>query len=305
MKILPILFIILFTLGCSDKDKSKNLKNDTLQIDTVHKSGYKTEHKTNPLNADIHYVGFINRFYFSNKNEAYVELYFLKDEITADEYMETEKRADSLIYKDDENSRHRFPASLSEKYFDVRGLLTLKIYDAKNKWVCNADFVRVEYLNQNISPCFIAVYKTGKKIKSDNYYGISNFNGKVEPQNHAITTDTLLTQKLLTKLELPKPYGDLKDNGTHIPFKTNNNTISVINSSDYSYIILTNGPTCKVLYKSPEPENISDITVVPLMKNGFPYLLTKNVKPDSDVMWDKLLYYDGTKYTNTNRQRIE
>jgi hypothetical protein len=41
------------------------------------------------------------------------------------------------------------------------------------------------------------------------------------------------------------------------------------------------------------------------MKNNFPYILTRNVKPETDVMWDNLLYYDGTKYINSNRQRIE
>jgi hypothetical protein len=68
---------------------------------------------------------------------------------------------------------------------------------------------------------------------------------------------------------------------------------------------LTTSVDFKVLYKSFEYENITDIKVIPIMKNNFPYILTRNVKPETDVMWDNLLYYDGTKYINSNRQRIE
>jgi hypothetical protein len=301
MRTLIILTIAALTFGCSNRDNSKISNSDSLRTNLAD----TTENKIDELNENVKYIGFTDKFYFSNENEAYIELYFIKDEITADEYHKLEKLADSLIYKDDENSRLRFPTSLSPKHFDLRGLSKLKVYDDNNKFICNADFVRVEYLNQNISPCFIAVYKTDKKIMSDNYYCISNFNGAFEPANYSITKDTILTQKLLTKLNVPRPYYGLENNGTRIQFKNGDTTISVVNSDNFAYVVLVSGEEFKVLYKSPEPENISDIMVVPLMKNNFPYLLTRNVKPESDVMWDKLLYFDGKNYINTNRQRIE
>jgi hypothetical protein len=301
MRTLIILTITLITFGCSNKGKSKTSNNDSLQktpIETV-----KT--KIDALNENVKYFGFINKFYFSNENEVYVELYFNKDDINENEYKKIESLADSLIYQDDENSRHRFPASLSQNYFDLRGLSKLKIYDNNNKFVSNADFVRVEYLNQNISPVFIAVYKADNKLKTDNLYGLSNFKAEFEPTNYSITRDTILTQKLLTKLNEKKPYDGLKNNGTHLHFNNSDKVLSIINSENFAYVVLTTSVDFKVLYKSFEYENITDIKVIPIMKNNFPYILTRNVKPETDVMWDNLLYYDGTKYINSNRQRIE
>lgn len=301
MRTLIILTIAALTLGCSNRDNSKSSNNDSLQttiIDT-------TKNSMEVLNEKTHYIGFTDKFYFSKENEVYIELYFNKDEITNDEYLKLEKLADSLIYEDDENSRNIFPASLSSKYFDLRGLSKLKIYDNNNNFVSNADFLRVEYLNQNISPVFIAVYRTEKKIRADNFYGISNFSETFEPTNYSITKDTILTQKLLTKLDMPRPYYGLENNGTHIQFYNSDTVLSIINSENFAYIVLTTNKDFKVLYKSPDFENISDQKIIPLFKNNLPCILTRNVKPETDVMWDKLLYFDGTNYKTANRQRIK
>jgi hypothetical protein len=301
MRTFLILTTLLLTFGCSNNDNSKGSNNDSLQatnIDTLQTNKYL-------LNENIQYVGFIDKFYFSKKNEVYVELYFIKDETDADEYERIVKLADSLIYEDDENSRHKFPDNLSQKYFDLRGLSKLKIYDQDNKLFCNADFVRVEYLNQNISSPFIAVFKTDKLIKEDGYYGISNFNGTFEQMSYKVSKDTLMTEKILTKLNEQKPYYGLENNGTHLSFSQNDTILSIINSENFAYVTLTTDKDFKVLYKSTDFENIYNIRNIPLTKNGLPYILTRNVKPETDVMWDNLLIYNGTKYTATNRQRNE
>jgi hypothetical protein len=301
MRTLIILTTTLLIFGCSNRANSKRLNNDSLQ--TTYADTLQTN--IDILNENIQYIGFIDKFYFSNENEVYVELYFLKNDINADEYDKIVKLTDSLIYEDDENSRHRFPESLAPKYFDLRGLSKLKIYDNSNKFVSNADFLRLEYLNQNISPVFIAVYKTEKKIKADNYYGISNFSGTFETTKYSITSDTTLTQNILTKLDEKKPYYGLENNGTHLHFSNSDTVLSVINSENFAYIVLTTSNDFKVLYKSPDFENVSDVKIIPLADNKFPYILTRNVKPETDVMWDNLVYYDGRNYKTTKRQRIE
>ncbi|HKX86031.1 MAG TPA: hypothetical protein VJL37_05130, partial [Flavobacterium sp.] len=256
MRKLILLLIAALAFGCSDKDNSKTSNNDSLKTDSADTKAIKIA----ALNEPIQYIGFMNQFYFSKDNEVYIELYLTNNNITADEYSQLEKLADSLIYEDDENSRHRFPARFSSKHFDLRGLSKLKIYDNNNTFVCDADFVRVEYLSETISSSFIAVYKTSKKIQSDNYYCISNFKATFDPIDYSITKDTVFTQKILTKLNVPKAYNGLEDSGTHIQFK-NGNTLSIINSESLAYIILNSGEEFKVLYKSSEPENILDVKV--------------------------------------------
>jgi hypothetical protein len=301
MRNFVILTFLLLTFSCSNIDNSKDSVSDTLQVTQVD----TLQTSIHVLNEKVQYIGFIDKFYFSNDNEAYVELYFIKDETNADEYNKIIKLADSLIYQDDENSRHKFPDNLSQKYFDLRGLSKLKIYDKNNKPFCNADFVRVEYLNQNISSPFIAVFKTDKLIKEDGYYGISNFNGTFQQINYNISKDTIITQKILTKLNEQKPYYGLENNGTHLSFSNSDTILSVINSENFAYVTLTTNKDFKVLYKSSDFENISDLRIIPLTNNKLPYILTRNVKPESDVMWDNYLVYNGTKYIATNRQRNE
>jgi hypothetical protein len=297
--LITILTLTLLTLGCSNKDNSKGSNNDILQTTYTD----TTERNNNVLNENIQYIGFIEKFYFSNDNEAYVELYFIKNETKTDEYTKIVKLADSLIYEDDENSRHKFPDNLSQQYFDLRGLSKLKIYDKNNKLFCNADFIRVEYLSQNISSPFIAVYKIEKKLESDIYYCISNFNEKLENMDYSITNDTLITKNVLTKLNVVRPYDGLENNGTHIQYKTSDTTLSIVNSDTCSFILLSTKSEFKVLYKSSEAENILNAITIPILENHLPYILTRKAMPESDVMWDDLLYFDGTTYKSTNRQR--
>lgn len=300
MRISILLILVALTFSCSRKEKPNTSSTKSLKNLTKPK-----EEKIDELNQDIHYLGFVNKFYFSNKNEAYIELYLNKEEINEKEYNQLVKLADSLVYRDDENDRHKFPASLSAKNFDLRGLSKLAIYDENNIFFCNADFVRVEYLNQPISSYFIAVYKTDKKIKSDRYYGISNSKKSLDFTDYTISKDTILTQKILTRLNIPKSYYGLEDSGIHISATKSDTILSVVNSENSAYIVLHTDKNFKVLYKSSESENINDLRFIPLTKNKLPHLLTKNSKPDTDVSWDNLLYYDGTKYTSAKRQRIK
>ncbi|MFB9080420.1 hypothetical protein ACFFLS_20000 [Flavobacterium procerum] len=300
MRLLLLLTTALLAFSCSKKEKS-TISNTSIPKNLT----VEQEKKTNPLNENIHYLGFVNDFYFSNENEVYIDLYFTKDDISTKEYTKLEKLADSLIYSDDENSRNRFPADLAAKHFDLRGLQKLAIYDDSNKFVCNADFVRVEYLNQNITPGFIAVYKTDKKIKSDKYYAVSNFEKDLENPNYTILKDSVLTQKLLTELDLPKSYYGLEKSGIHLQSTKSDTIISIINSENSASIVLHHNNTFKVLYKSTEPENINDLRIVSTSKSKLPYLLTRNSKPDTDMVWDQVWHYDGKKYSPANRQRIK
>jgi hypothetical protein len=160
-------------------------------------------------------------------------------------------------------------------------------------------------INQNISSPFIAVYKTDKLIKEDGNYGISNFNGTFEQLNYKVSKDTIMTQNILTKLNEQRPYYGLENNGTHLSFSHNDTILSIINSDNFSYITLTTDKDFKVLYKSTDFENVYDLKIIPLSKNKLPYILTRNIKPETDAIWDNLLIYNGTNYTVTYRQRKE
>ena len=256
------------------------------------------------LNENIQYIGFVHNIYTSNNNivdsEVYVEPYFTKDEINADEYNKIEKLAYPSNY---DVLRQIFPDSLSQKYFDLRGLSKLKIYDKNNKFICNADFVRIEYLLENSK--FVAVFKTDKLIKKDGYYGISNFNGTFEQLSYKVSKDTIMTQNILTKLNEQGPYYGLENNGTHLSFSSSDTILSIVNSENFAYITLTTNKDFKVLYKSSEFQNIYDLRIIPLTNNKLPCILTNNGKPETCWNWDLFLIYNGKIYIATNKQRNE
>ena len=92
MRNLVILTFLLLTFSCSNIDNSKGSVSDTLQVTQVD----TLQTSIHVLNEKVQYIGFIHKFYFSNDNEAYVELYFIKDETNADEYNKIIKLADSF-----------------------------------------------------------------------------------------------------------------------------------------------------------------------------------------------------------------
>jgi len=287
-------------LGCYNNGTATQAEKGASPIQNIH-----SEAVMNQLNKNSNYIGFVNNFYFSQHKEAYIELYFNQEEAEWEEYEKIVALADSLIYQDDENSRTKFPLELAPKYFDLSGLSHLNIYDDNNNFVCNANFMRVEYLNQNISSCFTAVYRTDKKLDSGTYYCISNFKEKLNIPNYTVTNYSVLTKKILNQLNISRPNYELENNGTHILYNNTDTTLSIINSDTTAYIILSSNKKIDVLYKSSAPEIMWEVIVVPIFNNNMPYLLTKCVMPESDVMWDYLFSFDGINYKPLNRQRIK
>ena len=185
MRTLVILTTTLLIFGCSNKDSS-NILNETKAV--IPKE-------------NIQYIDIINKDNSLNENEFYIDLHFLKDVLKTYGYDKIVELTDSLIFQDDDTRRSRFPEILAPKYFDLRGLSKLGIYDKSSEFVSNGKFVRVEYLDMPLDSKFIAVYKSDKKIIAENYYyGISNFSGDFETSKYSIKSDNYLTQNILSQI---------------------------------------------------------------------------------------------------------
>lgn len=314
--LLYILLIPFLLSSCKENKRNSSIpksiitdsikKERKITTNTTSSINYDNQNNTtisNTLNENKHYIGFVKQFNFSNENEIYIELYFHKDSIDYNEYTKIEKLADSLIYQDDDTNRLVFSTRHSNNNFDLSGLSKLKIYDNEHHFISDATFLHVEYLNQNISPCFIAVYQTEKKIESEDYYCISNYNENLQKPKFTIFKDTTFTQKILNELNTSLDAFYNQQN-VHIQLE-NNTTISVVNSNDYAYIVLSENKAFKILYKNEYPENIISLKILPVTKNNYPYILAGFVEPETDVMWDALLFFDGEKYISSRHQRME
>jgi len=250
----------------------------------------------------VSYVGFINRYYFQKTDEFYVDLYFKNDRIEDSEYSQIAGSGDSTIYKDDENHRTRVPLRIASREFDFRGLETIALFDKNNRFLTNAHFVRVEYLDQNISPVFTAVYKADKPNLTDKaIYCIGNLRDNITTDNYIAFDDTILTKEIVQKLGITHKF---TLDGKHFHTK-DNNSISLINIDTTAMIIEKKNEFIKVIYQSKVSENIFDIVFVPIIRNSRPIILTKSVMPDTDVEWNELLIFDGKLYQSSDRQRIK
>ena len=247
------------------------------------------------------YVGFVNRYYFQKTDEFYVDLYFKRANIENDEYSRIANSGDSTIFKDDENQRTRIPLKIAVQEFDFRGLETLSLYDKNNRFLTNAHFVRVEYLDQNISPVFTAVYKADKPSLTDRaIYCVGNQREKNVAYNYISFDDSLLTKKIAQKMRYTHKY---TLDGKH--YRDNENScISMINLDDTVLIVEKKDDTYDCLYQSKQNENMIDLLIVPIIRNLRPIILTKSVKPETDIEWNDLLIFDGKRYQTSDRQKL-
>lgn len=306
------LLLLSLMIGCAgspDSTAPSSLSHDSLAAahDTilpplVEEKGSKMI-DTLPTTT-LSYIGVIEDFYFVDNKEVYVVLYFKKDSLTYEDWKEAKNWGDSLIYGDDENERTRIPLTVANANFDMRGLDSLSIFDEDNAFICQADFVRVEYLNQNISSYFIAVFETEKRLSSGPHYGIGNMLKSPEPGDFKVFKNSTLTQKLTEEFEISQEYIGSAFKGLHILLPQTGDTLSVINSDMYAYILHATADTTNLCFKSNEPENFGAFIVIPIYKNQLPLILTVSYLPESDMMWNKLLAFDGAHYQMKEHQRV-
>lgn len=247
------------------------------------------------------YIDFVNQFYFQNTDEIYINIYFKQDSIDDKEYLNLVNTKDSIISEDDENRRNRIPAEVAQKIFDYSGLDTIYLFDDKHTFLTKAYYVRTEYLEQNISPDFIAVFRPeDPKLAKQSLYCISNPMQKMIISDFVVAEDSNLTKKILREMNFNYKY-DLR--GQHYFSKETGNYLSFINFDSTSAIIeiVNNQYQCLYLGNS---EIITDIVFIPIIKNKHHVLLIKSVLPDSDLMWSSLLEFNGQNYVYLKRQRI-
>ncbi|MPM86318.1 hypothetical protein SDC9_133407 [bioreactor metagenome] len=208
-----------------------------------------------------------------------------------------------MIYKDDENTRSRIPLNIASKGFDFRGIEELTLLDEKHNVLTKAHFVRVEFLEGNIFSYFTAVYKTqNSKLLDKAVYCIGNLKEKLTKATYIEFEDSLLTYEIANKLNLTHTH---TLEGKHYINRIKNDTISVINLDNSVQIIEKLNSRYKCIYESKVSEQILKLTFIPITRNSKPILLTESMEPETDNGWNSVLVYDGTKYIETDKQRIK
>jgi hypothetical protein len=294
--ILPVFLGFILLVSCSTKQK-KTEEPTIKEIKTPVKKVALSNNLNLRSNDSATYIGFIESFY--PNDEPYIEVYFNKDNLTYEEYTSLSETGDSVIYKDDENERTRIPGAIATKNFDLSGLEPLYLFSKDHKFLSKAHIKRVEFLNQNISPSFIAVFDNEKSFKEKAQYAIGNLKSEVKPVVYEEFKDTVLANQIASKFNLANIEA------THFKSSGANEIYSVINSDAKAYLIEKLNGNLKIVYASPEEEYISDLIFITQAINQKPVLLAHCVMPEGDMQWTNLLLFDGKKYKSSDRQRLK
>jgi hypothetical protein len=257
------------------------------------------------------------------RQELYVTLYFKKDSIDMTQYSEIVKTGDSTIYSGEENQRTRIPLSVAVEHFDLRGLQHPDLFNEGGEFIEALTLKRVEFLQQNISDEFIAVYSTSHTLETDNrlnnedsknsyHYGITS--GDTAPHNtadfdfHPIE-NLPLVQELRKEFPFKNEYYSEKENFHQYQRGKNQKGPSdtVLTSLFYdeiSLIALSHAGRNDRLYLSEEPEQMFSMIPTVLKKNGMPVLITQSFMPETDILWSSLMVFNGERYVIMDRQRM-
>lgn len=307
-----ILALLLFLSSCSNPNNREQPREGLREKDTVTATLSRVDttesNKSKPVRSDASTglekepaapqtrIDYVKDFYFLDNNEVYVELYFKKDSTSYTYFHEVADLGDSVIYEDDENRRTRIPIETARRHFVLEGLQSIYIFNENHELLGQTGLKRVEYLNQNISPCFIAVYDLKKPLGKTKAYCIGNAIPDFDANQYVQFHDDGLTQQLAEQFSIDQKYTPEELKGLHYLDSKSSQQFSVINSTFSGVTIIQKANSFSICYRSELDINIPDLIILPIIKNKMPVILAEVIKPETDVEWTSLLVFDGTEY---------
>ncbi|WKZ59125.1 MAG: hypothetical protein QY309_14780 [Cyclobacteriaceae bacterium] len=304
---LLILAVALF-LSCSKERSQIDFANEEQVVDsneldsTAVRSNYENS-KAKLIDDSTTYIGFVQHFYFLENNEIFTELYFNRPINTWEEYDSISKLSER-VYRDDENSRNIISTKIASANFDIRGLDRIWLYDSSNKQINSEIKLKsFEFLDQSISPVFIAVYETTTKQKTATYCI-----GGIKPKFDDLAIQSIIEEEIISEIEQSFLEHEVSiTNGIeHFQYILNNELILTISNTDQkTFIHKTANSQTNEIYVMGDPGNIVQVQVIPILIMDMPILLCEVVKPDTDMFWSEVLVYNGERYQKVQNQRIK
>jgi len=203
-----------------------------------------------------------------------------------------------VIYAVDyEYRRIVIPDSLIPQFFDVNDLKNVKLYDRENEYIGTGEFHRYEFIDQNVDPIPVAVYKLKKKNK-DALYAVAGL-AEVLPAIPSVEAPEERLKQLI-EFKLPKDYENdysLRNGFLEKQFYS----IQGYREKDFSTFSVLyleeNGKLLKV------NENIDfwsycDLHPIPIYNQQQPLLLCNLCKSDTDWFQTSVLIFEDGKYVD-------
>ncbi|MFN7706289.1 MAG: hypothetical protein ACK5OS_16855 [Chryseotalea sp.] len=227
------------------------------------------------------------------------DLYFV-DNFNYDLYDEITKLGNQPIFKDEETQRTRIEIEEARQYFNLTGLTDIDIYNKENIKLTTGRLSHIEYVEDMIENRFVAVFQVDDPEIFDPLFCVGNSTEDLAKIDFSSHKDEELKSQLIDLLKLNI------DNIWRIEhYKLSDQTIySTLSADTTAYIIETINNGHKTLYKSKYSETINSLNVISKKINGRPILLTECAMPETDMMWNTVLIFNGTDYEPSKNHRI-
>ena len=222
-----------------------------------------------------------------------------------------QSKLDSVIMFDEDWGRERLPFEEAGKFLVLSGLDTLAIYNRKHERICRCPLTRVEYLWNGLESYFIAVFKSDGNFKSqtEELYGISgDFPMKqFAPFAAEEYADNKLNLGIVKRLNLSMSNAwDMRHYRISPPGTTFSiaSSYEMVTNDSQSYLIFSEKEGTYIMNEEKDNYHYLNILPVPVHKNGRPLLLISAGYPSSDVLWDYLAAFDGSRYEVVDFNRV-
>lgn len=287
------LLTLIVLIGCSKpKTNEVNSTNNDTADNTVADLLIDSQKKDT-----LSYVGYVGKF--EDNGLIYTDLYFV-DNFDYDLYDEITKLGTQTIFKDEETQRTRLEVEKVRKYFNLTGLTDIDIYNKENIKLTTGRLSHIEYVEDMIESRFVAVFQVDNPDIFDPLFCVGNSNEDLTKIDFSSHNDEKLKSELIDLLKL---------NTDHIwrieHYKLSDQTIySALSADTTAYIIETLNNEHKTLYKSRSSETINSLNVISKKINGRPIILMECAMPETDMMWNSVLIFNGTDYELSKNHRI-
>lgn len=306
LRTLTAVGLISLVISCAQKDAGKGLVKLTGRNSGI--DNENTDLQTAATFDSTFYIGYVD--YFPETREFYTALFYQEGHEYPDEDL-LESKLDSAIVFDEDWGRERLPLDEASKMLVLAGLDTLAIYNRKHESICRCPLTRVEYLWNGLESYFIAVFQSDGTFpgQTEELYGISaDFpRGNLTAISAQEITNSKLDHALLKRLNLSKV---LPWEMRHYKISPADNMFSIVSSYSMdtnlsqSYLTISENDTSLILNEEINNYHYLNILPVPVAMNGKPLVLISAGYPSSDVLWDYLAGFDGSRYEAIPFNRI-
>lgn len=300
-RIVMAISLLALVLGCARKDAgtghaklSGQNQVDRLQSDASADSTF--------------YIGYVD--YFPETREFYTALFHRAEHDYPDAEL-LEGRLDSVILWEEDWGRERLPMEDARQLLVMTGLDTLAIFNRDHEQICRCPLTRVEYLWNGLESYFIAVFASDSASfqQTEELYGIS---GHFPLERRIMFSaselaDEKYNEHLREKLQFSAGrQWDMR----HYRIDPQESIYSIISSYSpatsevMSYLTLHENNRVQILSEERNNFQYLNILPVPVNMNGRPLLLISAGYPSTDVLWDYLAGFDGTRYEAIDYNRV-